>query len=84
VKIRAESSFNTQGGIWTREATYQIRERAKALITNDLPRKDKERDCQDFSTLSTAVMLSRPPVVFFKVPNADKHAKGFDFNRAPI
>jgi len=45
--------------MWTREATYQIRERAKALITNDLPQKDKERDRQDFSTLSTAAIGGR-------------------------
>ena len=53
--------------IWIKEATYHTRERARALMTRALPRKDKEREHHDLRTWSPAsiwgrqLLLSRSP-----------------------
>lgn len=55
-KSGRESSFPAQAGMWTRDATYQTRERSRALMTRALPRKDRERERQDLRTWSTALI----------------------------
>lgn len=56
-KEREDSSLRTQAGMWMREATYQTRERAKALMTRALPLKDRTREHQDLRARSTASIL---------------------------
>lgn len=53
------SSVSTQAGMWMSDATYQTRERARALITRALPRKVRTRERQDLRTWSTAEMRGR-------------------------
>ena len=58
-KTKEESSFATQAGMWTKEAAYHTRERARAFITRALPRKDRERERHDLRTWSTASIRGR-------------------------
>ena len=45
--------------LWTREATYQMQESARALATSDLPERDKERMLQEARHLHTASIRGR-------------------------
>ena len=56
LKARVLSSLRTHAGTCTRDAIYQTRERARALITRALPRKVGWRCLQEARTFSTAVM----------------------------
>ena len=59
LKTKETSSCIMQGGMKTREATYQMRDKGRALMTMALPRKDKERLRQEDKTLSTVLIRGR-------------------------
>ena len=56
-KASKESSLRAQAGIGIREATYHIQDRARVLMTRGLPRKDTDKDRQDWRTLLTASIV---------------------------
>ena len=58
LNTREMISALTHRGTWIREATYHTRDKARALMTKDFPRKDKARCLQEFSTFSTTVRLN--------------------------
>ena len=59
LKIMEFSSPRTQGGMCTKEATYQILDRARALITSALPQYDRDRERHEERQFSTASIRGR-------------------------
>jgi len=57
LKIIELSSARTQGGICTNEATYQILDRARALITRALPLYERDREHHEERQFSMASIL---------------------------
>ena len=55
-KTSFTNSACTHKGLWIMEATHHTLDRAKALITRALPRKNKERCRHNARTFSTAVI----------------------------
>ena len=53
------SSPRTQGGICTKEATYQILDRARALITSAFPEYDRDRERHEERQFSMASIRGR-------------------------
>ena len=59
LNTKEQSSCEIQGGIKTSEATYQMRNKARAFIIRDLPQKDKKLERQEDKTLTTALIRGR-------------------------
>ena len=81
LKMSPFSSIFAQEGITTHEATYQIQDRASALMISTLPDKDKLRERHEGRHLNGLNM--RLPVGLIHVTITNVYAKHLDFVRIP-